>query len=365
MNRQGLLGKLFVGSYRDLERSLLIVKHVTNASKVIGYKVDGDNVVFGELESFDQIPLNMADVQKPGFFRIEKGVRFRHTYSSPKTLLLPSEHIVYTISKDLEVTVQTEQDARIVFFGLKSCDIKAIEVLDRILLGRNPVYTFRRRGVEAIVVEDCLEPNENCFCGAVGSGPAVANGFDLAYARLTQDVVVFRYGSSLGEEVIAELGLKEADENVYRTYLDLIEKTKEVTSKRLIADVKSVSRALEKSVSNENLWSRLSESCIGCGNCNYVCPTCFCVEIEDIREGDISKRVAKWVGCLTYTYGMVAGAHFRPKIFMRYRHFVLHKFVFYPMQIGTVGCIGCGRCITWCPVGIDIRYTVNMLIEGR
>ena len=358
-------GEVFVGDLDDLKVVFKLLRDFFDNVKFYGYKYHNGKVVFGEISGVDEIPLAVSDIQKPGFYRVLPGYRFRHSHCSPKDFLLPPEHRVLTVSQNYEVVEDIESmDSDIVFFGIKSCDRKAIDILDRILYNKHPVYTRRRDSVKIIVVEECLEPGETCFCSAVNAGPTISKGFDIAYARLDQNTVLFKYGSSVGEKMLRSIGLRKAGKDTIKVYLDMVEKAVSITKSR-IPDVKSIQGILREVASDRDLWEEVSSRCVGCGNCNYVCPTCFCTEIDDRVGNGFSTRVGIWIGCLTYTYGLVAGGHFRRELFTRYRHFVLHKFLFYPKQVEDIGCVGCGRCITWCPLGIDLRDTLKRVAEVR
>jgi ferredoxin len=355
--------EVFIGRFDDLKAVFRVLREFFSDTKFYGYKYSNNNVVFDEINIVDEIPFNISDIQRPGFYRVSHGYRFRHSYCSPKDFLLPSEHRLLTVSQSYEFIEDIESiDSSIVFFGIKSCDRKAIDILDRILYGKNPVYTKRRDSVKAIVVEECLEPGETCFCSAVNSGPTISKGFDIAYAKLDQDTILFKYGSLVGEKILRSIGLREADEDIIKIYLGMVEKAVSIMRSR-IPDVEDIQKVLVKIVADKDLWDEITSRCVGCGNCNYVCPTCFCTEVVDRVEESFSTRVGVRIGCLTYIYGLVSGGHFRQELYTRYRHFVLHKYLFYLKQVGDIGCVGCGRCITWCPVGIDLRDTLKRLSE--
>ncbi|MEM4513481.1 MAG: 4Fe-4S dicluster domain-containing protein [Ignisphaera sp.] len=354
--------EVFVGSYGDLKRLIVLIKEFVGIADIVGYKVFGGSVIWGSISDVNDLPLNVSDIQGPGFFRITKGTRFRHSVASPKVFLNPSEQLLLMVFRNYDVESVVGEIPRVVLFGIKPCDVKSIEVLDSIL-GNHPLYAKARKAIAGIVVEECLEPGETCFCGATDSGPNAGKGFDISYAKVNENSVIFRYGSNLGKRIIDELGLKEAERDIVEEYVRLVENAKTKTVSK-IPKVVDVQKALYNCIEDISIWAMLSKNCVGCGNCNYVCPTCFCLEFEDeIVDERYAKRVAKWIGCLTYTYGQVAGGHFRPQLYMRYRHFVLHKFLFYPKQIGLLGCVGCGRCITWCPLGVDLRKTLSEIVE--
>jgi ferredoxin len=331
---------------------------------LLGYALVDNTVEFSETKGLTDLPLRVSDIQGPGYYELREGFRFRHGFSSPKWYLLPPEHRLLVVTPSYEASdALNSSERRAVLFGVKPCDLRAITVLDKILLGKHPIYTLKRRSVVGIIVEECLEPGNTCFCALVGSGPTATSNFDLAYARLDENTVLFKPLSKLGYELVEALSLREAAREYVEAYYSAVERATSTMLKRA-PSLREVVRALEKSINSEELWRSLSEECTGCGNCNYVCPTCFCTEIVDRVEETRSTRVALWAGCLTYTYGLVAGGHFRRELYTRYRHFILHKFLFYPRQAeGLLGCVGCGRCITWCPLGLDLREALSRVVR--
>jgi len=336
-----------------------------NGVTFIGYKIQNSTPVFGEISHLSDMPIRISDIQRPGSYELVAGYRFRLSYAPPKWYLLPPEHSVLKVSPNYEVVdaINNSLVNRVVMFGIKPCDFNAIAVLDEILTSKHPIYVKRRSSIVAMIIEECLEPAETCFCSITGTGPTVLRGYDLAYARLDENTVIFKPGSTLGEEIIKATGLRVAVQEQVETYYSTLERAVGIMNTRL-PRLEEIQRALRKSVKNEKLWRALSEKCTGCGNCNYVCPTCFCIEIVDRVEESHTIRTALWTACRTYTYGLVAGGHFRRDLYMRYRHFVLHKFLFYSKQTrGLLGCVGCGRCTTWCPLGLDLKETLVRVVK--
>ncbi|MEM0048431.1 MAG: 4Fe-4S dicluster domain-containing protein [Ignisphaera sp.] len=350
---------LYKGNEEDV---LKVYESVKSIGIVYGYKKSDNEIKFDFISGASELPLDVTTTQRPGYYRINAGFGFVHSFQSPKNFLYPPRTDIAIVTENLYVEVLENNIKSVVLFGVKPCDLAAIRVFDELFASNfNPYYFNRRRGIAGIVVEECLYPSETCFCGSVGTGPDVTDGFDLAFARIDRDFVLFKVGSSFGKIIVNKLRLERANESDVGVYRKLVEEAKKKTS--IGISVEDMQKALSISIPNEHLWRKLSEKCLGCANCNMVCPTCFCTEIVDEIENDRSRRIAQWIGCLSYIYGLVAGGHFRKELYTRYRHFVLHKFLFYPKQTGLLGCVGCGRCIVWCPVGIDIRETIKSVVN--
>jgi len=354
------LTKYFKGGLGDLRALFDAVKNYV--SVVVGYRVSGDAVGFGPVESLESLPLGLEDSQAPGAYRLSRGSSgfFRHSHASPKYWLHLPVQEVFTVLEDYAVDIARYDTYSAALFGIKPCDLVSMEVLDRILKNDDS-YWSRRSKIELVVVEECTVPGATCFCGSIGTGPSASTGFDIAYARLSNGII-FKYGSEKGLRILEKLELTEVSEEDVAEYERAIARAGELT--RYLPPPSEISKSLERSVSDTSFWKEVSSRCVGCTNCNMVCPTCFCTEfVDQIEPSGRAKRVRQWFGCLSHTYGQVAGTHYRPELYMRYRHFVLHKFLFYPKQVGLVGCVGCGRCITWCPVGIDLREVVSKVVS--
>ncbi len=350
---------MYEGSVRDVGKLLSMLSSLLNL-KVVGLKYVNKSFTYGELGSIEELPLSVEDVQAPSSYKlVEEGAsaRFRHSFPSLKYFLYPPAQEVLYIDKDFGLREAKVDYGNIALFGIKPCDLYSMRVLDGILMNRDPYYTSARSSVKVVVVEECVKPSNVCFCGSVGTGPGVSSGFDVAFARLSNGVVVFKSGSSIGADLLKRLNVKKAGDRTVAEYGEAMGEA--LKSTKVLPELNALTNALEKSINNVELWNKVSKKCVACSNCNMVCPTCFCTEFFDEAELDGSaRRLKKWHGCLSYSYGLVAGGHFRPKLYMRYRHFILHKFLFYPRQVGLIGCVGCGRCITWCPLGVDIRETL-------
>lgn len=278
--------------------------------------------------------------------------------SSIKNILHPPNQLMYIISRDFNIK-HSIVDGEIVFFPIKSCDLHALSILDK-LLDKDPHYVKRRSRVKYIVVEECVVNLENCFCGSTETGPIVYENYDLAYVVI-DNKVVFKTGSIRGYELVKYLNLVEAPGDLVDKYRELVWETASLTRR---FNSNNLSRILEREIENNKFWIEASSKCIGCGNCNTVCPTCFCNEFRDVIVDNEVYRYRHWICCLTHMYGLTAGLHYRPELYMRFRHFILHKFLFKQMRIGRAGCTGCGRCITWCPMGIDFREIYRELLRN-
>jgi ferredoxin len=257
------------------------------------------------------------------------------------------------------------------FIGVRSCDLSAIAVLDRVLL-QGPyvdrVYLSKRRSV-LIVAVDCYEPGANCFCASVGTGPAAKSGFDIGLTEVLLDeqhYFVARVGSEAGLRLLERIGARDATAEEVEKAERLLGQGLGRFVKRL--EVSGLKEALYRGLESE-AWKAVAERCLACSNCTLVCPTCFCTNVEEVtrltEEG--AERWRRWDSCFTQEFSYIHGGSIRASVLSRYRQWLTHKLAAWIDQFGVLGCVGCGRCITWCPVGIDITVEaerVRASVEG-
>ncbi len=352
-------GGLYVGGINELRKLLNILR--VKGYSVIAPKLEDGVIRLAEVSSLDEIPYGWRDVQEPGRYRVvEGGKYFRHGPDSPKRILYPPKLKLFRVRPDWSIEYPKERFKPTALFAIKPCDLASIKVMDRVQGGVGDPYYLAIRGKLLIIVENCVEPGKTCFCATMGTGPEARDGFDVAFTRL-DELVVFRPGSEVGVELLGELSLEPADDEVLRRYYDVLRRAAEAAKASFTID--RLPDELELGLESP-VFKEVAEKCFGCAGCNMICPTCFCFDVIDEPELDGgATRYRVWDGCFTYTYAEVAGGNFRRDLWARYRHWVLHKFAYWVRQFGVFGCVGCGRCITWCPAGIDLRETIERVVE--
>jgi ferredoxin len=257
---------------------------------------------------------------------------------------------------------EQEEAPRYAFIGVRSCELHAIAHLDDALLHvphPDPAYAARRERV-FVVALNCHQAGGTCFCVSMDTGPRATFGYDLALTEVIEGTghwFLVEAGGERGAGVLAELDTRPATE----------------------ADLAAAARAIERAASNQGRemdttgikdllyrnyehprWDEVADRCLTCGNCTMVCPTCFCTTVEDVTdlEGGTAERRQQWDSCFTMDFSYVHGGSVRSSGKSRYRQWMTHKLATWIDQFGTSGCVGCGRCITWCPVAIDITEEV-------
>ncbi|RPH30095.1 sulfite reductase subunit A, partial [bacterium] len=218
-----------------------------------------------------------------------------------------------------------------------------------------------------LITVDCLAPGGNCFCASMNTGPRAEGGFDLALTEILSGGshwIGVRTGSALGTELMAEVEHRNATPAEEQCAVAAAT----AAAGRMGREV-TMQKAKELLYENFDspMWDDLSKRCLTCANCTMVCPTCFCSTVEDITDltGSRAERVRRWDSCFTMDFARVAGGNMRPSTKARYRQWFMHKFAFWEDQFGRPGCVGCGRCITWCPVGIDVTEELNALTATK
>jgi sulfhydrogenase subunit beta (sulfur reductase) len=263
------------------------------------------------------------------------------------------------------VTGEPAPTPRYALFGVRPCDVRAVGILDRVLTrGRHadPVYAGRRDGALIIAVE-CTEPGATCFCSSMGCGPGADSGFDLALTELVDDGghrFVARVGSEAGRELLADLATHPADEATEARAADAVADAADHMGRSM--PTQGLPQLLAASRESPH-WDDVASRCLTCGNCTMVCPTCFCTSTEDVTDltGDHAERWRRWESCYDLDFSYLHGGSVRTSGQSRYRQWITHKLGTWHDQFGESGCVGCGRCIVWCPPGIDITQEVNAL----
>ncbi|MCS7136385.1 MAG: 4Fe-4S dicluster domain-containing protein [Nitrososphaerota archaeon] len=325
-------------------------------------------IVYDIIESAEQIPRGLFDEQSPGRYRlIKKDERRYFGYvvgpQSPKYVLYPPQHLLFKVRKDGRTFIPRPDGKKVAIFGLRPCDLKAVDILDDVLLKgpyKNNTYWTLRKDALFIAV-NCIEPDNNCFCTSMNTGPFAKSGCDICITELLMDgkhVFILETMTDKGAEIVNRLGCRSATEEELDAVSRLMEEARNKIRKKL--NVENLKEDLYKNLEHPR-WNDVGNRCLTCGNCTLVCPTCFCSSVFDRSSlsMDVAERWALWDSCFSIDYSYIHGGAIRQSIMSRYRNWLMHKLATWVDQFGTFGCVGCGRCITWCPVGIDIVEEAN------
>jgi sulfhydrogenase subunit beta (sulfur reductase) len=337
--------------------------------RVLGPTVRDGAIVYDDLELADELPAGWTDRQDGGTYRLERredDARFGYAVGphSWKRFLFPPRVRLWRASLNgAGPTVEEEppDETPLALVGVRSCELHAIEIQDRVLLAgtfSDRDYAARREGA-FIVAVDCFEPGGTCFCTSMGTGPKVEAGYDLALSELLEGEHRFLAvaGTERGAEVLAELPGRPAE----ATDIEAADAAVTAAAGRMGRTMESFDlRDLLARNLEHPRWDDVAKRCLTCGNCTMVCPTCFCTAVEDETDlaGTEVERSRVWDTCFSLDYSYIHGGSIRPSGRSRYRQWMTHKLGTWHDQFGTSGCVGCGRCITWCPVGIDITEEV-------
>lgn len=239
------------------------------------------------------------------------------------------------------------------FLGLRACDVAALLIEDRVLLERDPAYRARRE-LSLIIAVQCTRAGANCFCACVDSGPAVKQGADVVLTELGPEFLV-EARTPAGRSLVEELKLPAAGETLREAARRALDETAAAMAGRFQTP------ALLDRVEHPH-WQEVAQRCLACANCTMVCPTCFCTDHVDTTALDGQhERRRVWDSCFNAEFSSLGGHPVRASVAARYRQWLTHKLASWQEQFGTPGCVGCGRCITWCPAGIDLREEARAL----
>ena len=386
----------------DLQR--LVVNLRTSGHRVIGPQVRDGAIVYDDLPDASALPHGLIDEQDGGWYRlIEQALAgpFDHVAGphSLKNFLFPPRETIQQWRRQ-EGSWQQLADAEgpqpLAVIGPRSCDLAALAIQDRVFLEGDyvdPFYQSRRKQLFVVAV-NCRRAAATCFCHSMGCGPAVADGYDMLLTPVGDQFVV-EVGSDAGAAVAADLSAGQlsctaADLTAARDVSRELAATmaarpptpvrpaaeidpeataapvgdRHATPPHRSLDTNGIRELLFDNLEHDR-WQDVAERCLACGNCTMVCPTCFCSSVTEVADltGDHVSRERQWASCFTAEHGQMHGANARPTTAARYRQWLTHKLAGWIDQFGTSGCTGCGRCITWCPVGIDLTEEVAAIRE--
>jgi sulfhydrogenase subunit beta (sulfur reductase) len=344
---------------------------------VIGPTVSGGAIVNAPIRTIDDLPRGWGDEQESAHYRLRRRdddalFGFAAGAQSAKPVFFPTDELMWRGRRTREAfsteplnggnTAEPAEHGPYALLGVRSCDLHAIAIHDRVLAGRiqaDAHYIARREGA-FIVSVSCADPGGTCFCVSMGTGPRPEGGsharFDLSLTELLVGGVhrfVVEVGSARGAEVLADISSAPAQ-------IDDLAAADEVAASAAgrmgrTLDTDGLKELLYANVESPR-WDEVASRCLACTNCTMVCPTCFCTTVNDVSDltGDVAERHRVWDSCFDADFSYIHGGTVRDSTKSRYRQWMTHKLGSWIDQFGTSGCVGCGRCVTWCPAAIDI-----------
>jgi sulfhydrogenase subunit beta (sulfur reductase) len=333
---------------------------------VVGPKVQDNAICYTEIVGMDDLPRGIRDTQEPGKYRVEQTghenfFEFNVGPHSWKQFLFPSRATIATGTREADRwTFSTPENPqpKFAFLGVRACELAAIAIQDRVFLQGSyvdPLYKARRESIVIIAV-NCTVSASTCFCTSMQTGPKCYSGFDVALTEIDDGFVV-ETATELGRSLVMRLKTDEATERDVKEALVLEKRAVDQISKRL--DTFDIRNMLLGNLEHPR-WDDVATRCLSCTNCTMVCPTCFCSTVSEVVDlsGDNVQRQREWDSCFNLDFSYTANGVVRNDRRSRYRQWLTHKLASWHDQFDSSGCVGCGRCITWCPVGIDITEEV-------
>jgi sulfhydrogenase subunit beta (sulfur reductase) len=345
---------------------------------VVGPKLADGAICLQPIASAAEMPHGTRDCQDGGSYRLEEGdpdLLFEYVVgpNGPKKFFFPAQLPLFQFhvnGERFELDAGPPQVPKLAFLGVRPCELAAIQVQDRVF-GQDDPRTFRCesepwytqiRQESLLIAVNCTRPGGTCFCASWGTGPEAADGYDLALTEL-KDGFVMAVGSKRGAALAEKLSLRAPS----GAELELASLKMELARGRMgrQLDTEGLKNLLDENIESPE-WDEVGRRCLSCGNCTMVCPTCFCSTVGDATDlsGKEITRTRYWESCYTHQFTYTPGGPERNTIRGRYRHWMRHKLCTWWEQFDTSGCVGCGRCITWCPVGIDLTEQSRRLREG-
>lgn len=345
--------------------------------ETIGPMIKNAAVVYDTISSMQDLPKGYASEQDAGYYRLIHAGGDDYFSITPgshtwKQFFFPPRSELAIFQRDPKrsghwlIEHQQVRPPAYAFIGVRPCELAAIQIQDRVFLRddvRDPIYRSRRERAFILVV-NCVNPSGTCFCVSMGNGPKAEEGFDLAFTEL-DEVFLVEIGSETGRMIVANLGWEPASAFLVQAAQRRLEAARTHMG-RSLHDVDVLPGKLLNNLDHSH-YEDIARRCISCGNCTLVCPTCFCWDTQEINQldGQVVRRDRVWDSCFNPEYSYVFGGNSRPNTRVRYRQWITHKLASWQQQFGSRGCVGCGRCITWCPAKIDITAEAAALMKEK
>ncbi|MFO0700730.1 MAG: 4Fe-4S dicluster domain-containing protein [Nitrospira sp.] len=345
---------------------------IARGYRVVGPTARDGAVVWETIRHVSDLPIGWRDHQEPGRYRLEQtgSKEIFGVVHGPQSLkpfaFTPREPLLQIErSKDGFIAHPTPpQQEKVAVIGARACDLAGLAIQDRVFLKDaypDPYYAARREGLFIIAV-NCTKALQTCFCASMDTGPRAKNGFDLALTEVDDQLLV-QAGSEAGSDLLSALSLPPASETLVVEAAARVDVCAETQVRRL--DRTRLPQALYEAHEHPR-WDDVAARCLACANCTMVCPTCFCHKVEETPDltRQRTEHARLWDSCFTQEHGYIHGKNIRPTTKDRYRMWLTHKLASWLDQFGASGCVGCGRCITWCPVGIDLTEELASLLAS-
>ncbi|MFN3866777.1 MAG: 4Fe-4S dicluster domain-containing protein [Demequina sp.] len=385
----------------------LIAQLRSRGYRVMGPTLRDDAIVTGEIRAASDLPRGIGDEQNPAHYRLrQRGdgafFGFAAPAQSSKPVFFPAEEVLWRGRRDPASTASptsptstpsaapradpgftVERDRLdtppVALLGVRSCDLRAVQIHDKVLAGRTYTdahYVARREGTFVVAVA-CSDPAATCFCASMGTGPRPA-ATDPATGEPSYDLLLtevapgnpdrhhflLEIGTEAGRDVANAIGSAPADfDDQHEALIVTAHAAAQQTRSVNIATVHDDLRGSAES----SRWEDVASRCLSCTNCTMVCPTCFCTTVDDVSDltGEAAERRRVWDSCFSEDFTYIHGGPTRESVKARYRQWITHKLSSWEDQFGMLGCVGCGRCIAWCPAGIDITEEAAALGRMR
>lgn len=341
----------------------LLARLTEQGYRLLGPVQSQGAVTFGTFTQVSQLARGWQDDTQPGRYRLVASPSPRYfdiccTAQGIKPWLFHAEELLWQADADDEglhfhpVTPTAPPTAVI---GVRACDLAALARHDQhFLSGKYPDPHYRaRREALLLVAVNCHRSSQSCFCQAMGTGPAIHQGYDLLLDELESGFVV-QAGSARGAKLLQDLDLAPASQDQKSAARHGQEQARRQQTRDMPAG--DLQEILYQAQGQESQWLPVGERCLACGNCTAVCPTCFCFRVEQHSNlaGNQHQAVRRWDSCFSNQHSYIVGKIIRKAPEHKYRQWLTHKLATWHQQYGHGGCVGCGRCLVWCPAGIDL-----------